>query len=100
MKFPDHDWVIANRDKLILSVYAGIVIKPNGFGAPEAVSYSGPNYVAIKSGKHDSSNAMTHAADFDDLVKLDEFHDILKIGDLVKPIVIMIVDEGPDENPR
>lgn len=48
---PDHDWVIAERHKLIPSVYAGIIIKPNGLGQPEAVSYSGPTYIAIRSGQ-------------------------------------------------
>lgn len=48
---PDHDWVVANRHKLIPSVYAGIHIKPNGMGQREAVGYSGPTYVAIRSGK-------------------------------------------------
>jgi len=47
---PDHDFVVASRHKLIPSVYAGIVIKPNGLGKPEAVTYSGPTYIAIRSG--------------------------------------------------
>lgn len=32
VSLPDHDWVIAARHKLIPSVYAGIVIQPNGLG--------------------------------------------------------------------
>lgn len=39
VSLPDHDWVIAGRHKLRPSVYAGIVIKPNGFGNPENVTY-------------------------------------------------------------
>lgn len=61
---PDHDFVIARRHKLIPSVYAGITVKPIGLGTPESVSYSGPTYVAIRSGKHSSSNAYTHEDDF------------------------------------
>jgi len=30
VRLPDHDWVVAQRHKLIPSVYAGIVIKPSG----------------------------------------------------------------------
>jgi len=37
----DHDWVVADQHKLILSVYAGIRIVPDGLGNKEAVSYSG-----------------------------------------------------------
>lgn len=41
VKLPDHDWVITEKHKLIPSVYAGIIIKPNGWGSPDAVTYSG-----------------------------------------------------------
>lgn len=59
VKLVDHDWAVANRHKLIPSVYAEIIIKKNGFGAPEFVSHSGPTYVAIRSAKHDSSTALS-----------------------------------------
>lgn len=49
---PDHDFVVAAKHKLTPSVYAAIVIKPNGFGKPEAVTYSGPTYIAVRSGIH------------------------------------------------
>lgn len=97
---PDHDWVIAERHKLIPSVYAGIVIKPNGLGAPDFVTYSGPTYITIRSGKHSSSTAATHAADLNLLMELDIFDSTLKYNDKVKPVLILTVDGGPDENPR
>ncbi|KAJ8684545.1 hypothetical protein QAD02_020337 [Eretmocerus hayati] len=59
----DHDFVIAARHELIPSVSAGIVIKPNGLGSPEAVSYSDPTYISIRSGKHSSSTAAYHNHD-------------------------------------
>lgn len=37
----DHDWVVAERHKLIPSVYAGCEIK-------KEVTYSGPTFVAIR----------------------------------------------------
>lgn len=52
---PDHDWVVAGKHKLIPSEYAGVVIKPNGLGKPEAVGHSGPTYIAIRSGKNSKS---------------------------------------------
>lgn len=42
VSLPDHDWVIAERDKLIPSMFDGIAIDPMTSGNPEAVSYSGP----------------------------------------------------------
>ncbi|XP_055543502.1 uncharacterized protein LOC129729044 [Wyeomyia smithii] len=100
IKLPEHDWIVANKHKLIPSVYAGIEIKLNGLGRPEAVGYSGPTYVAIRSGKHSSSTAFSHALDFKRLLTLKAFDSILKIDGLVKPVLVFTVDGGPDENPR
>lgn len=102
VSLPDHDWVIAARHKLIPSVYAGIQIKPNGLGTREAVGYTGPTYIAIRSGKHSSSTAYSHAFDFERLLQLSEFDSITRSGidRLIKPVVVVTVDGGPDENPR
>lgn len=88
--------------KLIPSVYAGIQIQYNGLGNREAVGYSGPTYIAIRSGKHSSSTAFSHGLDFDKLLTLQEFDVITRTGidRLVKPILMLTVDGGPDENPR
>ncbi|KAF2894447.1 hypothetical protein ILUMI_11727, partial [Ignelater luminosus] len=59
----DHDWVIASKHKLIPSVYAGCIIKANDMGRAEAVTYSGPIYVAVRSDRHSSSTASSHAKD-------------------------------------
>ena len=97
---PDHDFVVAQKHKLIPSVYAGIVIQPEGLGSPKLVSYSGPTYIAIRSGKHSSSTAATHSTDFNRLLELEAFNEIMKNGTEVKPVVVISVDGGPDENPR
>lgn len=97
---PDHDWIVANKHKLIPSVYAGIEIKPNGLGKPEAVGFSGPTYIAIRSGKHASSTAFSHALDIKRLLTLESFDGIFTFDGLVKPVLIFTVDGGPDENPR
>ena len=57
VSLPDHDWVVAGGHKLIPSVYAGIEIKPAEISCHNAVRYSGPTYIAIRSGKHSSSTA-------------------------------------------
>lgn len=101
VSLPDHDWVVAARHKLIPSVYAGCIIKPNDMGRAEAVTYSGPTYVAIRSGKHSSSTASTHAVDFEKVTTLDNFKDIMRDEDgRLKPVVLISSDGGPDENPR
>ncbi|XP_071575574.1 uncharacterized protein [Temnothorax nylanderi] len=101
VRLPDHDWVVAEKHKLIPSVYAGIKITPEGMGKPEAVTYSGPTYIAIRSGKHSSSSARTHGLDLERLMELKEFQSLAKTDDnRVKPVVIITVDGGPDENPR
>ena len=99
VKLPDHDWVVAAGHKLIPSVYAGIAVDINVLGMPGAVGYSGPTYVAIRSGKHCSSTALSHCMDchcmespyndFERLLNLPEFNSITKSSDeRVKPIVM------------
>lgn len=101
VKLPDHNWVVANRHKLIPSVIAGIVIAPNGKGDPKAVTYSGPTSISIRSGKHSSSTAASHAKDFEQLLLCPQFDVITKNSKkCVKPVYICTVDGGGDENPR
>ncbi|GBP43606.1 hypothetical protein EVAR_32172_1 [Eumeta japonica] len=101
VRLPDHDWVVAEKHKLIPSVYAGIEINTDGMGRPEAVTYSGPTHVAIRSGKHSSSSARTHSIDLEHLMELIEFQSLAKTDyNSIKPVIIMTVDGGPDENPR
>ncbi|XP_055611608.1 uncharacterized protein LOC129758171 [Uranotaenia lowii] len=95
VKLPDHDWVVANRHKLIPSVYAGIVIKPNGMGQRNAVGYSGPTYVAIRSGKHSSSTAYSHGLDYEKLLELQEFADVMLYQGNVKPVHVVLLTEDP-----
>lgn len=101
VKLPDHDWVVANKHKLIPSVYGLIDIRPDGLGDPKAVGYSGPTYICIRSGKHSSSTAYSHALDLDNLLAKPEFKSYVQSSEgVIKPIMIQIVDGGPDENPR
>lgn len=96
VRLPDHDFVVATRHKLIPSVYAACRIEKS------CVSYSGPTYIAIRSGKHDKSTAKSHARDFRDLCNLGHFRDVMmsEDGTSVKPVVALSVDGGPDECPR
>lgn len=94
-------FAVGPRHQLTPSVYAGIVIKKDCMGRREAVSYSGPTYIAIRSGKHSSSTASTHAKDFETLLNLEDFVPLARGTDgKIKPVVILSVDGGPDENPH
>ncbi|CAF0723360.1 unnamed protein product [Adineta steineri] len=94
IKLPDHDFAVGTKHKLIPSIYGACLINE------ERVTYSGPTFAAIRSGKHDHSSALGHAKDFDTLIQLPEFEKAALIDGNVKPVVIISVDGGPDENPR
>ena len=101
VSLPDHDGVIAAKHKLIPSVYAGCIIKGDAMGRPEAVTYSGPTYIAIRRGKHASSTASSRAVDVEKRNVADSFKEIMRdeTGS-VKPVIMISSDGGPDENPR
>ena len=82
-------------------LYAGIEIEPNAVGMRQAVSYSGPTYIAIRSAKHSSTTASSHAKGLDKLLSLDDFKPLAYgLDGKVKPILVLSVDGRPDENPR
>lgn len=61
---------------------------------------SGPPYIAIRSSKHSSLTANSHVVDFKKLMCLESFKHLMKTDDdKLKPIVILNIDRGPDENP-
>jgi hypothetical protein len=89
---PDHDWA---QHKLIPSVYAGIAILSNGLGKGENVTCSGRTYIAIRSGKHLTSTAISNALGFEQIIDLKEFNTITRHGSdrLVKPFLVFTVDQ-------
>lgn len=84
VRLPDHDFVIAPKHSLIPSVYAACCVTPLKQDQGH-VGYSGPTFVAVRSAKHDSSSAFSHARDFDRLLSLDALDSIAKIHNEVKP---------------
>lgn len=98
---PDHDWVVAGRHKLIPSVYGVMNVKSNLIGDRHAVSYSGPTFITVRSGKHCSSTASSHGKDLDSLVNDEDLLSFTRTtSGEIKPILMLVVDGGPDENPR
>ena len=85
IRLPDHDWTVAPRHQLTPSVDAACLSSKDG-----DLEHSGASYIA-----------QSHALVFDRLMTLSIFGQVTKdhIGQ-VKSIVIITVDEGPDENPR
>ncbi|KAG5677650.1 hypothetical protein PVAND_007390 [Polypedilum vanderplanki] len=76
-------------------------IDENGYGDKKFVKYSGPTFIGIRSGKHSKSTAYSHAKDFNRIYELKDFEEFLyKKNSLPKPVLILLVDGGPDENPR
>ena len=82
------------------SVYAACEIKPPSSRADPEITYSGSTYIAIRSGKHDSSTAYTDGRDFDQFMGLKEFDKVVKHENTVKLIGMFLCDGGPHESPR
>ena len=66
---PDHDLVKARKHKLTPSVYSAFEFCATSSKVVLEISYSGPTYIAIHSGKHDSSTAYSHGRDFNLVLK-------------------------------
>ena len=100
IRLPDHDFVVAANHKLIPSVIGDMQIKSDCM-SKEAVSYSGPTYIGIRSSKHSGSSAFHHLQDMKRIRTLDSFKDSFhnSKGEQ-KPVMIVTVDGGPDECPR
>ena len=96
VRLPDHDFPVGRDHKLIPSVYAACVID-----AKLGVRTTGPTFISVRSGRHDSSTAIGHADDMLDVLDSADFREHCKLQDgTVTPILIFTVDGGPDENPR
>ena len=97
---PDHDFVIAAQHKLIPSVIGDMSINDKVYSG-EAVTYSGPTYVGIRSAKHTGSSAYHHLQDMKRIRSLEIFDDSFtnSFTQTMKPVMIVTVDGGPDENP-
>ena len=60
VKLPDHDFAVGENHKLIPSVIGDMQVVKRSDLASNAVTYSGPTYVAIRSAKHTGSSAYSH----------------------------------------
>ena len=83
----------ATKHKLTPSVYAACEIKPPSSRADPEITYSGPTYIAMRSGKDNFSTAYTHGRDFGYLLGLKEFDKVVKHENAVNPIGMHFVME-------
>ena len=65
-----------------------------------AATYSGPTYCAIRSDKHTDSSAYHHLQDMKRIQSLHIFDGSFKNNSEGKPVMIVTVDGGSDENLR
>ena len=87
VRLPDHNFPVGDRHSIIPSAHGVCTLLPSG-----KVSYTGETFISLRSGKHDSSTAYSHAYD---LNKLFENGSIPK-----KPLLILETDGAADEAPR
>ena len=69
--------------------------KKDGF-----IGYNRPTYIGIQSGKHGKSSAASHIKGFQALASLNEFKEVCLKDGVLKPLLFVYVDSGPDEVPK
>ena len=77
---PDHDFVVASKQKLVPSVYAAYEIQTTSARSQSEISHTRLCHIAIHSLKHESSTAFTHGRDLDHVLELEEFASVAKNG--------------------
>ena len=121
---PDHNFPIGTKHQLISSVHPAYLEKDGevscnsptfisiaAWKVPQCGVISAPYFSVfglnteishwIKSGKHDKSCRATHPDSYERVLQLEEFPDAATTRNReVKALVLISVDEGPDEAPK
>ena len=85
-------WLSNQNQAQAYSIYA-VRLKKDG-----EVSYNGPTFISVTSGKHDRSCASANSEDFESVLELEEFQDAATTPNReLKPFVFISVDGGPDQ---
>ncbi|EXX54950.1 hypothetical protein GLOIN_2v1766467 [Rhizophagus irregularis DAOM 181602=DAOM 197198] len=92
---PDHDFPIGMQQKLIPSVY--LLINPSD---TNDTFRNGQLSIFIRPQYQVGTSSATYIIYLNSLTQDSRFDEILKIDGHIKPIWIILVDEGPNENPR
>uniref|UniRef100_U9U9H8 C2H2-type domain-containing protein n=1 Tax=Rhizophagus irregularis (strain DAOM 181602 / DAOM 197198 / MUCL 43194) TaxID=747089 RepID=U9U9H8_RHIID len=91
----DHDFPIGFGQKLIPSVY--LIINPN---ESNDELRTGKLAIFIRPQWSLGTSSLTHMQDLESLASNSQYDDALKTNGMIRPIWILLVDGGPDENPR
>ena len=100
IKLPDHTFAVADKHKLIPSVYGICNIDGGSFGDAKGIKYSGPTFIKIRSGKHDSTTTYDHGNDVLEMYNDSQFKPHLWSARKPKPVLVIRTDGGPDQNVR
>ena len=100
VRLPSHDYAVASKHYFIPSVYSFLTILPSSIGQKNAVTYSGPTGVFLRSGKHDQTNACTHRVDLTTLILSPKFKEYTHNSRGFKKVLVLRSDNSPDEAPR
>ncbi|PKY60731.1 hypothetical protein RhiirA4_431338 [Rhizophagus irregularis] len=91
----DHDFPLGNAQKLVPSVY--LITKPN---ESNDELRTGQLAIFVRRQWSLGTSSLTHMQDLESLVLDPQYDDVLKTGREIRPIWVLLVDGGPDENPR
>ena len=91
----DHDFPIGVSQKLVPSVY--LMINP---ADSNDTMRTGQLAIYVRPQWYIGTNSLTHMQDLINLVSMREYKEVFKINDTIKPLWVILVDGGPDENPR
>lgn len=91
----DHDFPKGNKMKLVPSVY--LLIDPTD---SNTALRTGQLAIFVRPEYFLNTSSLTHMTDLLTLINSQEFASILLKENNVKPIWVLLVDGGPDENPK
>ncbi|CAG8577558.1 3987_t:CDS:2 [Cetraspora pellucida] len=95
VQIPDHDFVHRSNQKLIPSVY--LIIKPS---KANDNLWTGQVAIFVQPQWSIGTSSITHMEDLTCLVLDNQYSKALKVNSNIKPIWILLVNGGPDENSR
>src|SRR3954447_24700774 len=91
----DHDFPAGSEQKLVPSVY--LMIKPS---ESNDELRTGQLAIFIRRQWSFGTSSLTHMQDLESLTLNPEYDDVFKTNGEIRPIWVLLVNGGPDENPR
>ncbi|CAG8852584.1 186_t:CDS:1, partial [Gigaspora margarita] len=95
VRVSDHDFPYGHDQKLVPSVY--LMIQPDKTNDDIR---SGQLAIFVRPQWSLGTSSETHMEDLSSLISNAQYTEALKVDGCIKPIWVLLVDGGPDENPR